>query len=212
MSAFPQTSMTLLQKLAVDVTGGDEAAWVRFFDLYTPAMRRFIEWHDHNHEPDDVIQDVYLKLVELLRKRKYDADKARFRTFLAMLIQHQLVSLYRKEQARGGDAKVSLDELMAAKDDEGDLVGTLPHELSMPATQGDELDLDWARARHEAAVEHVLTKTALSAQTKALYRAYALEKRPMDEIVKEFGVSRSVVYMAKNRIDNAISIMEEECE
>ena len=224
MSVFPATSLTLLQKLAVEVTGEKEAAWVRFFGLYTPAMRRFIELNDHKHDPDDVIQDVYLKLVDLLKNRKYDSDKSRFRTFIAMLIRHQLVSLYRKEQVRGGDANISLDALEgngravcphAAADASYAGRGRspsapLPAELSTPATQGDELDLAWARAKHEAAVEHVLTKTALSAQTKAVYRAYVLENRPLKDIEKEFGISRDVIYKVKNRIDNAISIVEEE--
>ena len=111
MSVFPPTSMTLLQKLAVEATGGNEASWVRFFGLYTPAMRRFIELNDHTHDPDDVIQDVYVKLVEILEKNQYDADKARFRTFLAMLIRRQLISLYRNEQSHGGNATVSLDAI-----------------------------------------------------------------------------------------------------
>jgi len=55
MSLFPPTSLTLLLKLAVEVTGGNEAAWVRFFGLYTPAIRRFVEWNDKTHDP--VVQD-----------------------------------------------------------------------------------------------------------------------------------------------------------
>ena len=207
MSVFPATSLTLLQKLAVEVTGEKEAAWVRFFGLYTPAMRRFIELNDRTHDPDDVIQDVYLKLVDLLKNRKYDSDKSRFRTFIAMLIRHQLVSLYRKEQVRGGDMNLSLDALT---DDGRDGVPSSSVFPSVPATQGDAIDLAWARAKHEAAVEHVLTKTALSAQTKAVYRAYVLENRPLKDIEKEFGISRDVIYKVKNRIDNAISIIEEE--
>ena len=45
MSLFPLTSLTLLQKLAVEKTGGNEASWVRFLNLYTPAIRRFAEWN-----------------------------------------------------------------------------------------------------------------------------------------------------------------------
>lgn len=71
MSLFPPTSLTLLQKLAVEVTGGNEASWVRFFNLYTPAIRRFAELNDHVHDPDDVVQEVYLKLVEVIRSGKY---------------------------------------------------------------------------------------------------------------------------------------------
>ncbi len=38
MSAFPETPATLLVKLAAQVTGEDEANWVRFADLYVPAL------------------------------------------------------------------------------------------------------------------------------------------------------------------------------
>ena len=207
MSVFPTTSTTLLRTLAVKKTGGNDAAWVRFFELYTPAMRRFIELNDHTHDPDDVIQDVYVSLVEILENQRYDADKSRFRTFLAMLIRRQLVSLYRKEKARGGNVNMSLEVLQNKGEVDS---ANMPYELSCPARQADEIDLSWARAKHEAAVEHVLMKTALSAQTKGVYRAYVLEGRPIDEVEKEFDVSRDVIYKIKFRVDSAISVIEEE--
>ena len=210
MSVFPPTSMTLLQKLAVEATGGNEASWVRFFGLYTPAMRRFIELNDHTHDPDDVIQDVYVKLVEILEKNQYDADKARFRTFLAMLIRRQLISLYRKDQARGGNATISLDAMQEPDESDRAASARIAADLSIPATQADEIDLTWAKAKHEAAVEHVLTKTALSAQTKAVYRAYVLENRPADQVAAEFGIAENLVFQIKFRVDKAISVIEEE--
>ena len=196
MSLFPSTSLTLLQKLAVEVTGGNEAAWVRFFGLYTPAMRRFVEWNDKVHDPDDVIQDVYLKLVEILRSQKYQPDKARFRTFLATLIRRQLVSLYRHDQARGAAVNVPLD--------------AVSEEPFVPALQATEIDLKWARAKHAAAIEHVLTKTALSAQSKRVYRAHVLEGRSAEEVAGEFGISKNLVGQIKFRVDKAVSIIEEE--
>ena len=210
MSVFPPTSMTLLQKLAVEATGGNEASWVRFFGLYTPAMRRVIELNDHTHDPDDVIQDVYVKLVEILEKNQYDADKARFRTFLAMLIRRQLISLYRKEQAHGGNATISLDAMQEPDESGRAASAHIAADLSIPATQADEIDLTWAKAKHEAAVEHVLTKTALSAQTKAVYRAYVLENRPADQVAAEFGIAENLVFQIKFRVDKAISVIEEE--
>lgn len=210
MSVFPPTSMTLLQKLAVEATGGNEASWVRFFGLYTPAMRRFIELNDHTHDPDDVIQDVYVKLVEILETNQYDADKARFRTFLAMLIRRQLISLYRKEQTRGGNATISLDAMQEPDESGRAASARVVADLSVPATQADEIDLTWAKAKYEAAVEHVLTKTALSAQTKAVYRAYVLENRPADQVAAEFGIAENLVFQIKFRVDKAISVIEEE--
>ena len=196
MSMFPTTSLTLLHNLAVEVTGGNEASWVRFFDLYTPAIRRFVEWNDHVHDPDDVVQEVYLKLVEIIRSGKYNPDKARFRTFLALLIRRQLITLYRQDQARHVADSCPIDELT--------------EELSVPSDQRERIDLSWARAKHEAAVEHVLTKVAMKAQSRAIYRAYAMEDRPIEEIAATFDVTPDVIYKVKYRVDKMIEAVEAE--
>ena len=196
MSMFPPTSLTLLQKLAVEVTGGNEASWVRFFGLYTPAIRRFVEWNDHVHDPDDVVQEVYLKLVDVLRSGKYDPDRARFRTFLALLIRRELITLYRQDQARHVGDCCSIDDLT--------------EELSVPSEQQEQIDLSWAKAKHEAAVEHVLTKVAMKALSRDIYRAYVVENRPIDEIAATFGVSADIIYKVKNRVNKMIEAVEEE--
>ena len=196
MSLFPPTSLTLLHKLAVEVTGGNEAAWVRFFDLYTPAIRRFVEWNDHVHDPDDVVQEVYLKLVEVIRTGKYNPDKARFRTFLALLIRRQLITLYRQDQTRHVADRCSIDDLT--------------EELSVPSDQREKIDLDWAKAKHEAAVEHVLTKVAMKAQSRDIYRAYVIEERPVEDVAATFGVTADIIYKVKNRVNKMIEAVEAE--
>ena len=196
MNVFPTTSHTLIQKLAVEATGGNDAAWVRFFDLYTPAMKRFVQLIDYNHDPDDVVQEVYIHLVKILEERKYKAEKAQFRTFLKMLIRRQLIGIYRREQARGAGETVPMDALM-------DEPYVLPE-------QGAALDLAWDRARHEAAVEHVLTKTALSAKTKAVYRAHVIDGKPADEVCGHFGIDSNHLRQIKFRVEKAITLIEAE--
>ena len=196
MSLFPPTSLTLLHKLAVEVTGGNEASWVRFFELYTPAIRRFVEWNDHVHDPDDVVQEVYLKLVEIIRAGKYNPDKARFRTFLALLIRRQLITLYRQDQARHVADRCSIDDLT--------------EELSVPSDQREKIDLDWAKAKHEAAVEHVLTKVAMKAQSRDIYRAYVIEERSVEDVAAAFGVTPDIIYKVKNRVNKMIAAVEAE--
>ena len=111
MSAFPETSMTLLRKIAVQVTGEREAAWVRFFGLYEPAIKRFVAYHDSTHDPDDVVQDIFMKLVNVVQSGGYDASKGSFRSFLSTMIRRHLVSLYRKDQARGAGLHVNIDDV-----------------------------------------------------------------------------------------------------
>ena len=64
-------------------------------------------------------------------------------------------------------------------------------------------------ARRQAAVEHVLTKTALSEKSKAIYRAYVLEERPIEEVAAEFGVPNNTVSQTKTRVARMIAAHEE---
>ena len=199
MGAFPDTPVTLLARIAVEATGQrtDEAAWVRLFNLYAPAIRRFAELQGTpSAESEDVTQEIFLRLVAILRGGRYRADAGRFRCYLATLVRNELVSRWRKVQARA--ACVPLD----AVPDEA--IATLPPEAAAL------LDAKWRLARHEAAVEHALTKTALSRQSREIYRAYALEGRSIDQVASAFGVSRNVVAQVKVRVNRMVASLEAE--
>ena len=199
VGTFPDTPVTLLARIAVEATGqrSDEAAWVRLFNLYAPAIRRFAELQGTPPaESEDVTQDIFLRLVAILRSGRYRADAGRFRCYLATLVRNELVSRWRKVQARA--ACVPLDTVPA------EALATLPPEAAAL------LDAKWRLARHEAAVEHALTKTALSRQSREIYRAYALEGRPIDEVASAFGVSRNVVAQVKVRVNRMVASLEAE--
>ena len=196
MSGFPSTSQTLLEKLATEITGGGGAAWTRFFELYTPAMKHFVRQIDHTHDPDDVVQDVYVHLVKILSERRYNAEKSQFRTFLKMLIRRQLIRIYRHERAHGADSVVPLKSQANAP--------------VVQPEQGIALDLAWIKARHEAAVEHVFTKTALSAKSKAVYRAHVIDGMPADEVCEKFGIDGNYLRQIKFRVERAIALVEAE--
>ena len=194
MSAFPETSATLLRKIAVQVTGERETAWVRFFELYEPAIKRFAAYHDSSHDPDDVAQDIFLKLVNVVQTGGYDPSMGSFRAFLATMIRRHLVSLYRKDQARGAGLQVNIDDVDPA----------------VPADVAEQIDMKWRLARHQSAIEHVLTKTAISAQSRAVYRAYVEDEMPLDEVIAKFGVTKAAVYKIKSRVEQMAAIIEDE--
>ncbi len=198
--AFPDTPATLLAKIAAHVTGQkDEMSWGRFFDLYQPAIRKFAEYQGAKGDADDITQDILLKLVDVLRAGKFSSDAGKFRCYLATLIRREVIDYWRKRKARAGDELVSIDN-----PDSG-------IELADSQDPGLALDVKWQLARHEAAVEHALYKTALSAKTKDIYRAYVIDEMPLKEVMKKFGVSEDVVYQSKTRINKMIAALEAEC-
>lgn len=194
MSAFPETSATLLARLAAQATGEDEAAWTRFFELYEPAIVQFVKVRGFSQDPDDVVQEVFMRLVDVLRAGRFQVGETPFRAYLATLIRNQLVSLHRSEVARGEGRTVPYED---------DLIAT-------PEQTAELLDLDWRLARRRAAIEHVLTRTAVSEQSKAVYRRYAVEERPIGEVAREFKLTRNAVSQIKTRLDRLVAAIEKE--
>ena len=201
MANFPDTPVSLLVRLASDRTGiRDEAGWTRLFELYAPAIKAFAEERGGEDESEDVVQEIFMRLVEVLREGrvKVGRDAGKFRRYLATLVRNELVSRWRRRTARGEGATVPLDdaEAQAGAIDDSD-----------PATI---VDVKWRLARRKAAVEWVLTKTALSAQSKAVYRAYVLEERPIGEVAAAFGIPRNSVSQIKTRVERLIAAVETE--
>ena len=194
MSVFPETSATLLARLAAQATGEDEAAWARFFELYEPAIVQFVRLRGFGRDPDDVVQEVFLRLVDILRAGRFTAGGTPFRAYLATLIRNQLVSIHRAERARGEGRTVPLED---------DLVAT-------PEQTAELLDLDWRLARRRAALDHLFTRTAVSERSKAVYRRYALDEQPIGEVAKAFGLSRNAVSQIKTRLDRLVAALERE--
>ena len=113
MSAFPDTPVSLLARLAAQVTNQpDEAAWARLFELYEPAIRKFSEARGAGCEGEDVAQEIFVKLVRVLRGGGFrvGGEAGSFRAYLATAVRRELVSRWRKAQARGGARGVSLDD------------------------------------------------------------------------------------------------------
>lgn len=196
MSAFPDTPVSLLARFAHQVTGECESAWTRFFEMYRAPIMKFAEYAGAKGETEDVSQEVFLKLVEVLRQGRYVPERGKFRSYLATLIHNEVINRWQKEMVRGAGQKVAID------DDDS------PVEVAVPSETAAIIDAKWRLALRESAIEHVLTKTALSQQSKEVYRAYVIEGRPIEEVSATFGLSRNSVSQIKTRVERMISKYE----
>ena len=198
-ASFPLTSVTLIAKIKQLSPGEDSSAWVRFWNSYSLAIRQFAAMKGGEANADDIVMTVLGKLVDVLRTGQYSPEKGRFHSYLATMIVNEVHMAHRKKMARAGDRKVSLD---AGGEDESS--SALMDTLAAPEESPESIDADWRQAVLKSAVEHVLTKTALSDRDRKVYRAYALEGRDIADVAKEFGLSRNSVSQIKSRIDKRI--------
>ncbi len=189
MSTFPPTSVSLIAKIKDLPPGEDGAAWARFWELYAPAMRAFAVFKGGTANADDIVMSVFGKLVDVLRSGQFDQTKGSFHSYLATMIYNEVHMQHRKDEVRKSDAHVPLDEALAE---------------SLEAPPSEEVDADWQRIVLQTAVEHVLTKTALSDRDRAVYRFYVQERHSIEETAEKFHLTRNLVSQIKSRIEKRI--------
>lgn len=195
MSLFPETPGTLLRKIADLQAGDDAAVWSDFVERYLPAVREFIRLNGAPaNDVDDLVQEIFIKLVAVLRASRYDAGKARFRTYLATLMRNQLFDHLRQIRSREAVHESAAE--------------TLAPQETLQSDPGHLLDATWRLAVHRAAVDHVLNVSLLAAQSKDIYRAYVLEDQDIGDVARRFNVPRNTVSKVKMRVNQMVEAVE----
>ena len=197
MSNFPDTSTTLLARLIARETGVDQSAWRIFFDRYQPVMVEFARMKGAGDDAEDVVQEVFANLAKVFRAGCYVRDKGRFRNYLAKMLKNEMVSRFRREQVRPEGNSVSLDAVEDAAN------GELRVEPSFAEVEAD--DKAWELARHRAAVEHILSKTALSEQSRRIYRELMATGDNCAEVARRLGLPPATVRQVKSRVTRMIA-------
>ena len=203
MSTFPVTSVTLIAKIRNLAPGEDSAAWVRFWNSYSDAIRQFAALKGGEENADDIVMTVLGKLVDVLRNGQYTPEKGKFHSYLATMILNEGHMSHRREVARAADRKVSIDSSVpggAAESSDRTIADT----IAAPEVSPEQLDADWREAVLKSAVEHVLTKTAISERDRNVYREYALDGRDIGEVAAKYRISRNYVSQIRVRIDKRI--------
>ena len=205
---IPDTPQTLLKKIAEYAQGDDAAEWSKFAELYEPVIRMYIAQAGNvgAADADDIVQDIFARLVDVLRNGGYKRERGRFRSYLAAMVRRLLIDRHRREMARPGGAASSIKSQSGgtqfiASDDADDLPSSYPDPAAI-------VDMRLAVARHNAAVEHVLSRTMLEKRTVAAYREYAIDEQPALEVAVRHGMTVNNLRQLKHRIDRMIAAVE----
>ena len=200
MNTFPDTSTTLLAKLAERETGIDQAAWFRFFALYQPVMVEFARMKGAGDDAEDVVQEVFADLSKTFQTGRYVREKGNFRAYLAKMLRNELISRYRRIAVRPERDAVNITEGLV---EEEKRLQIIPSVYSGP----DDAE-NWQIARHRIAVEHVLTKTALSEQSRQIYRRLMDSGDSCAKVARAMGVAAATVRQVKSRVTRMIAAFE----
>ena len=200
MITFPDTSTTLLAKLAERETGVDQAAWFRFFALYQPVMVEFARIKGAGDDAEDVVQEVFADLAKTFQAGRYAREKGSFGAYLDKMLRNALISRFRRCSVRPERDEVSITEA------EVESTKALQSEPSVYIGL-DDME-SWKLARHKTAVEHILTKTALSEQSRQIYRRLMESGDSCAEVAREMGLAAATVRQVKSRVTRMIAAFE----
>ena len=186
--------MTLLRTLREARSGVDDAAWARFVDMYGPVVHHLVRLLSpgiSDADTDEAVQDVFVKLVDILRSGAYDPAKGKFRTYLSTLARRLLIDRYR-EASRRQSRQVGLE----AADD-----------VAFENDPGEWMDAKWRIACHMAAERRVMDESALSEQSREAWTLLSHGQLPVKEVAKRLGVPANTVSKIKRRMEERISAM-----
>ena len=191
--SYPETSATLLRTLREARSGVDDVAWARFVDMYGPVVHHLVRLLSpgiSDADTDDAVQDVFVKLVNILRSGAYDSAKGKFRTYLSTLVRRLLVDRYREAAARRRDRQVAIDaaEGIAVEDDPGAW-----------------MDAKWRIACRMAAERRVMEESALAEQSREVWRLLSVDGLSVKEAARRLGIPSNTVSKTKRRIETRIA-------
>ena len=185
--------MTLLRTLREARSGVDDVAWARFVDMYGPVVHHLVRLLSpgiSDADTDDAVQDVFVKLVNILRSGAYDPAKGKFRTYLSTLVRRLLIDRYREAAARRRDRQVEIE---------------VAEEIAVEDDPGAWMDAKWRIACRMAAERRVMEESALAEQSREVWRLLSVEGLSVKDAARRLGIPSNTVSKIKRRIETRIA-------
>jgi RNA polymerase sigma-70 factor, ECF subfamily len=186
--AAESTSTSLLGR----AKAGEDQAWHRLVDLYTPLIYEWCRRHGLRAEDaNDVAQEVFVAVARSIEGFRRDRPNDSFRGWLWTITRNKIRDHFRNRKgqpdAQGGtDAQMRWAEVPEQPPDAS--------HSSLPGGAGDSLE--------RRAVE--LVHASVEERTWQAFWRVAVEGKEVAAVARELGISVQAVYDAKYRIRRRI--------
>jgi RNA polymerase sigma-70 factor (ECF subfamily) len=162
----------------------DPERWEEFDRIYRPILFGYLrKLHLNETDADNVIQDVYVKL--LAKIHTYNRTKCRFRTWLFRVTQNTLIDHVRRKACQ---QKV--------------LEGWAVHVLAARPSDSAKMNEGWNQIHREKILAHAfkVVRARVSRTAWACFEQRMLRDRPAAEIAPELNIEREHVYVHTCRV------------
>jgi len=178
-----QTSYTLIGRVR---DRNDSESWRRFYAFYQPLLLRYLRRLGlEEHTAHDVIQDVFVRLLQALPTFELDGKRGRFRSYLWKLTYSALVDQARRVKVRRQAEEEWVKRFQAADEGESQKVQQELNEINRQQFL-------------ERALPRVRAVTSPRAWT--CFEQRLLRDRPGSVIATELGISAKAVFVYASRV------------
>ena len=173
-----RTPASLLERLK---RTDNQDAWRRFVQLYMPLIYRWASQAGlGENEASDLVQEVFLVLLEKLRDFQYDGRRS-FRAWLKTVTLNKWRELAR--QRSPGRRTVAVNDLPDAE-----------------CPDRSELFEETEYRQHLVSCAVQIVQADFEPATWKAWCAFVVEGRPAKDVAAELGLSVNAVYLAKGRV------------
>lgn len=177
---IPKTSTTLLKNICEP--GGSR--WPEFVSRYRPMMAAYLAAHFPALDADDLIQETFVALSNVLPRYRYAPDETgRFRNYLTGILRKRALMQCEKAE-KDRKIKNEFKNCMAG--------------FSLPPQSDD--DDGWRNSILEIAMRILLDDDRIPDKSKQIFQRLTVDGIAPDAVATAYGTSRNNVDKTKSRM------------
>ena len=184
-SIFATRSTLLVRLKDLD----NQQAWQEFFDVYWVLLFNFARRAGLNEsDAEEVVMETVETVARKIEDFEYNRQRGRFKGWLLTIVRFKLGDRFRKKKRQAQKGEIaSLDEV-----GEGQI-------LDADSTELEKIwDTEWQKRLVDMALERV--KQLVGHKQYQIFHCYVIQEQDAEEVAEFLEVSKSQVYVAKNRV------------
>ena len=177
MGIYPSTHKTLLER----IRGGDDVSWQEFYDRYSPAVLNICTNSGFSEsEGLDILQNVMLKIFRNDLVAKFNAERARFRTYFNHIV-HSCIKDFLKKKIRT----------------EPEITGTEIPETPVPPEIETVIREEWKNQMLKEALDRL--RSQVKEETFLAFQLTAIQGKSTQDAAEFIRMDPNMVYVARSR-------------